>query len=75
MITEQDGDLATMIWSVAELISDLSRQVRLAEGDLIFTGTPAGVGPGRGRQNAGRDRRLQPLVVTVGQALVTGRNG
>ena len=41
----QSGDLSMMIWSVAEVIAALSRQVELAPGDLIFTGTPAGVGP------------------------------
>ncbi len=41
----QSGDLSMMIWSVAEVIATLSRQVELAPGDLIFTGTPAGVGP------------------------------
>jgi fumarylpyruvate hydrolase len=41
----QHGDLADMIWSVPEVIAHLSRLVRLAPGDLIFTGTPAGVGP------------------------------
>jgi fumarylpyruvate hydrolase len=40
----QDGDLADMIWSVPEIISYLSRLVTLAPGDLIFTGTPEGVG-------------------------------
>ncbi|HET7833945.1 MAG TPA: fumarylacetoacetate hydrolase family protein [Gallionella sp.] len=39
----QSGDLAEMIWNVAEVIAQLSRFVRLAPGDLIFTGTPAGV--------------------------------
>lgn len=34
-----------MIWSVAEIIAILSTYVALAPGDLIFTGTPAGVGP------------------------------
>jgi fumarylpyruvate hydrolase len=34
-----------MIWSVPEVISKLSQQVMLAAGDLIYTGTPAGVGP------------------------------
>lgn len=43
--TRQAGDLSMMIWSVAEVIAALSRQVELAPGDLIFTGTPAGVGP------------------------------
>ena len=41
----QDGDLAEMIWGVPELIARLSRTVELAPGDLILTGTPAGVGP------------------------------
>lgn len=39
----QNGNLAQMLWSVAEIISNLSSYVRLAPGDLIFTGTPAGV--------------------------------
>ena len=41
----QSGDLDQMIWSVPEIIATLSTYVRLAAGDLIFTGTPAGVGP------------------------------
>jgi fumarylpyruvate hydrolase len=41
--TRQDGDLANMSWKVAEIIANLSTFVRLAPGDLIFTGTPAGV--------------------------------
>lgn len=40
----QNGDLSQMIWNVAEVISKLSTYVALAPGDLIFTGTPAGVG-------------------------------
>ena len=40
----QDGDLGQMIWSVPEIISFISRSMRLAAGDLILTGTPAGVG-------------------------------
>ncbi len=40
----QEGDLADMIWSVPEIIAILSRYVALAPGDLIMTGTPAGVG-------------------------------
>jgi fumarylpyruvate hydrolase len=39
----QKGDLADMIWSLAEVIAALSRLVRLEPGDLIFTGTPEGV--------------------------------
>lgn len=41
----QDGNLAEMIWKTAEIISHLSRWQRLLPGDLIMTGTPAGVGP------------------------------
>jgi fumarylpyruvate hydrolase len=40
----QQGDLAQQIWSVPETIAYLSRLVALAPGDLIMTGTPAGVG-------------------------------
>jgi len=40
---KQEGNLNEMIWPVAEIISHLSRFVTLAPGDLIFTGTPAGV--------------------------------
>jgi fumarylpyruvate hydrolase len=42
---KQSGDLADMIWAVPEVIANLSTYVRLAPGDLIFTGTPSGVGP------------------------------
>lgn len=41
----QDGDLSAMIWPVADTIANLSTLVRLEAGDLIYTGTPAGVGP------------------------------
>ena len=43
--TRQDGDLAAMGWKVADIIANLSTMVRLEAGDLIYTGTPAGVGP------------------------------
>lgn len=43
--TRQDGDLAAMSWKVADIIANLSTLVRLEAGDLIYTGTPAGVGP------------------------------
>ncbi len=42
--TRQRSDLGMMIWSVRELIADLSRFYHLEPGDLIFTGTPEGVG-------------------------------
>ena len=40
----QDGNLDEMIWSVAEVIAELSTYFRLLPGDLVFTGTPSGVG-------------------------------
>lgn len=40
----QDADLADMIWQPHEIISELSKLYALQAGDLIFTGTPAGVG-------------------------------
>jgi fumarylpyruvate hydrolase len=42
--TRQDGDIADMIWPVADIIAELSTYVELKAGDLIYTGTPAGVG-------------------------------
>jgi fumarylpyruvate hydrolase len=41
----QDSDLTKLIWSVPEIIAHLSTFYHLAPGDLIYTGTPAGVGP------------------------------
>ena len=40
----QEGTLDEMIWPIADIIAHLSRLVTLAPGDLIFTGTPSGVG-------------------------------
>jgi fumarylpyruvate hydrolase len=42
---KQDALVSDMIWGVAEIISEASKLWRLAAGDLIFTGTPEGVGP------------------------------
>ncbi|WP_311222866.1 MULTISPECIES: fumarylacetoacetate hydrolase family protein [unclassified Acidovorax] len=44
-IERQRADVADLLWPVAELVAMLSRSVTLAPGDLVFTGTPAGVGP------------------------------
>ncbi|MFT8246946.1 fumarylacetoacetate hydrolase family protein [Roseomonas sp. BN140053] len=62
---KQSGDLAQQIWNVAECIAHLSRSVALAPGDLILTGTPAGVGsvkPGD---------RLEGHVEGVGDLTIT----
>lgn len=44
-VIKQDADIADMIWSVPEIISIVSQSIELKPGDLIMTGTPAGVGP------------------------------
>ena len=44
-VERQRGDTGQMIWSVGEVIAQLSKQVTLVAGDLIYTGTPSGVGP------------------------------
>lgn len=41
----QHGNIADMTWAVAEIIAELSRYFELQAGDLVFTGTPPGVGP------------------------------
>ena len=40
----QDGNTQAMLWKIDELISYVSKYFTLKKGDLIFTGTPAGVG-------------------------------
>jgi fumarylpyruvate hydrolase len=44
-VERQRGNTGQMIWSVPEVIAQLSKQVKLEAGDLIYTGTPSGVGP------------------------------
>lgn len=41
----QRGNWRDMVWPIPELIAEVSRYIKLEAGDLIFTGTPAGVGP------------------------------
>lgn len=63
----QHGDLREMIWHVPEIVAQLSKQVTLAAGDLIFTGTPAGVGPVvAGDRIQATVEGLAPLTITVG---------
>jgi fumarylpyruvate hydrolase len=60
----QASTLAMMLWSPAEVIAALSTYVELAAGDLIFTGTPAGVGPiHRGETVRGTIAGLPPIEV------------
>ena len=63
----QSSDLSKMIWSVPETIAYLSGLVRLEPGDLIFTGTPEGVGAvKRGDVLEGRIDGLPALVTRIG---------
>lgn len=64
--TRQDGDLNQMIWKVQEMISYLSRFYDIAAGDLIMSGTPAGVGAiQRGDVLVGTVENLGSFTVTV----------
>ena len=62
----QQGDLSDMVWSVAELIAELSKSSALAAGDVILTGTPSGVGPVQpGDRLVGTIRGLPELSLIV----------
>ncbi|WP_431856773.1 fumarylacetoacetate hydrolase family protein [Azospirillum sp.] len=63
----QKGDLNDLIWSVAETISYLSGLVELKPGDLIYTGTPEGVGPVvSGDRLEGAVEGVGTLTITIG---------
>ncbi len=62
----QEGDLNQLIWKVPEMVSYLSGLFTLQPGDLIFSGTPAGVGPmARGDRLHGHVDGIGDLAVTV----------
>ena len=63
----QRGDLSQLIWNVPEIISNLSHQYELKAGDLIFTGTPAGVGAVHPGDNLdGAIERVGRLTIAIG---------
>jgi fumarylpyruvate hydrolase len=65
----QKSDLAKLIWNIPELIADLSKFYHLRPGDLIFTGTPEGVGPLQpGDRIEGRVEGVGTIALTVGTA-------
>jgi fumarylpyruvate hydrolase len=65
----QSSHLSDMIWSVPEIIAHLSTLYHLGPGDLIMTGTPAGVGPvGTGDVLRGTIDGLAPVDLTIGAA-------
>lgn len=66
---KQDARLSEMVWSVPELLSHLSQFYHLGPGDLIYTGTPAGVGPVvAGDRIEGGIDGIDPISLTIGAA-------
>jgi fumarylpyruvate hydrolase len=64
--TRQSSDLDQLIWKCAEIVANLSTLYALAPGDLIYTGTPAGVGPlVAGDRILGQVAGLPDLTVTI----------
>ncbi|MEO0669026.1 MAG: fumarylacetoacetate hydrolase family protein [Pseudomonadota bacterium] len=64
----QDADIADMIWPVLDHVAELSRSVALAPGDLVMTGTPAGVGAVNvGDVITGGISGIGEIEVTIGQ--------
>ena len=65
-VERQRGNIGQMIWSVPEVIAQLSKQMKLEAGDLIYTGTPSGVAPVvPGDRIAAHIDGLPPLTLTV----------
>ncbi len=64
----QQSDLDRMIWNVREIIADLSCYYHLQPGDLIYTGTPEGVGPVvPGDRLAGRIEHVGDITLAIGE--------
>jgi fumarylpyruvate hydrolase len=67
--TKQSSDVDKLIWNVREIIADLSLFYHLQPGDLIYTGTPEGVGPVvAGDKISGRVAGVNEVTLTVGVA-------
>lgn len=68
-VQKQDADLSLLIWSVPEIINHLSGFYHLRPGDVIFTGTPAGVGAVQpGDVLEGSIAGIGELKITIGKA-------
>ena len=61
----QDGDTSSMLFDVPTLVHELSQVCTLSPGDIVFTGTPPGVGAGR----------VPPVFLRAGDELVSGIDG
>ncbi|WP_295542859.1 fumarylacetoacetate hydrolase family protein [uncultured Pseudacidovorax sp.] len=67
--TKQKSDLDKLIWNIPELIEDLSKYYHLQPGDLIYTGTPEGVGPVRtGDRITGHVQGVGEIALAIGPA-------
>ena len=67
--TQQHSDVSKLIWNIREIIADLSLHYHLQPGDLIYTGTPEGVGPVvSGDRITGRVEGVGSIELTVGPA-------
>jgi fumarylpyruvate hydrolase len=74
-VDRQRSDLANQIWSVAEVVSHISRSVQLNPGDLIMTGTPPGVeGIQRGDTVTAGIDGIGNLSVTIKHSFLEGNN-
>lgn len=66
--TKQRSDLSMMIWNIREIIADLSRFYHLQPGDLIYTGTPEGVGAVQpGERITGHIASVGDIVLSIGE--------
>jgi fumarylpyruvate hydrolase len=68
-VVRQTSDLSKLIWNIPELLVDLSRFYHLRPGDLVFTGTPEGVGPVQpGDRIEGSVEGVGTIALNVGPA-------
>jgi len=68
-VERQRGDLSQMIWNVPEIVAKLSKDYALEAGDIIMSGTPAGVGPvGPGDVMTGAIAGLGEITIAVVEA-------
>jgi fumarylpyruvate hydrolase len=67
--TKQSSNVDKLIWNVREIIADLSTYYHLQPGDLIYTGTPEGVGAVvSGDQITGRVQGVAEIALSIGPA-------
>jgi fumarylpyruvate hydrolase len=68
-VSKQSSNVDKLIWNIREIIADLSTYYHLQPGDLIYTGTPEGVGAVvTGDKITGRVEGVAELTLTIGTA-------